>query len=134
MVTTRKRKVTVELVGEDIGETGVLSGIDEVEEISGEGMTTTNRVVRNFYACGHKHSGKDASAAAVSCAVCGRLWCPECAAKTGFLCEGCGAWVCERDIKITLIGGYALCNRCGALDAMKRRRKEEGGILGWLRW
>jgi hypothetical protein len=134
MITTRKRKVTEEVIGEDIGRRGVLSGIEEMEEISADGMTTTNKVVRNFYACGHRHTGKDAGAAAVKCSVCGRLWCPECAKTAGYFCEGCRRWVCEADISITLIGGYALCGTCGPLVAMKRGRNEEGGLLGWLRW
>jgi hypothetical protein len=134
MVTTRKRKVTVEVLGKSMEESGVLSSIDELEEISEEGMTTTNTVVRNTYACGHKHSGKD-SGTAVVCSACGGLWCPQCGEKTGFLCQGCGVWICEHCVRITLIGGYALCKKCRIADAVKRKVKEEGGILEWLlRW
>lgn len=130
MFSTKKRKMTVELLGQSVKGTGRLSSIEETEEMSEEGIEIRNVVERGFYACGHRHAGKEQGL--VVCAVCNDIWCPQCAEK-GSLCDGCGRWLCAKHTHVSVLTGAVLCPDCGLPDVVKKKLKE-GGIMKWLDW
>ena len=131
MISTKKSKLTKEILGKDIKETDTLSSIEEVEVISAEGIETRNIVERAQLTCGHKYTGKEQGL--VECLVCGGVWCGECSEKCGSLCDGCGRWVCAKHCRVSSLTGLVLCPECGFSDVIKKKLKE-GGILKWLDW
>jgi len=130
MFTTKHRKVTIEILGQPVKQTGQLSSIEENEEMSEEGLITQNIVRRDFLTCGHR--GADKSQGLTSCIVCRGIFCQECA-KEGSLCHGCGRWLCPKHTRVSALTGFVLCPECGIYDAIKKKLKE-GGILKWLDW
>ncbi|MEM2947668.1 MAG: hypothetical protein QXN96_05480 [Candidatus Bathyarchaeia archaeon] len=131
MLTTKKRKLTKEVLGKEVREAEALSSIEEEEVISPEGIDTVNTVERAVLTCGHKYTGKEQGL--VECSVCRGIWCGQCAEKSGSLCDGCGKWLCQKHSRVSILAGLTLCPECGLSDVIKKKLKG-GGILKWLDW
>jgi hypothetical protein len=130
---TERRKITMEFLGGQASDTGVLTAIEEREVMDESGLTITNRVTKSLADCGHRVSGKEQTLAV--CCVCGAIWCPVCLDrdKRSF-CESCGRFLCPTHRRISILTGIMRCSDCTIFDVLKNRIKE-GGFFKWLdRW
>lgn len=128
---TERRKITVELIGDNARDAGILSGIDELEVMGDDGLTIINRVTRSHLDCGHRYAGKD-QAGLATCCVGGEIYCIQCVErdKRSF-CEGCGRFVCPVHRRVGFLMGTVLCRDCGLWDVIKQKLKK-GGVMEWL--
>jgi len=116
-------EVYVQILGPRVAETGIPKAKAKctvIREEDGNKLTVTATEIGRLD-CGHWNVELGAQ-----CCVCGATYCKYCVSeKVGFICEGCGRFVCPACARRSVLQpDMALCGQCGTfrlLPAMVRR-------------